>query len=372
MTNKERVKLRLKQLGDGRQSCYLDYQKDGKRIREALSLYLLPETSNKVVADNKRTMKEAQAIRTRRQAELTAYETGIEIEHPKSRRTLSEAIDDYHRLLSERGVSAVSNIITLRKAVAGYRGDAVMLSDVDADYCNGFVDYLLDGFRTKWGRPLAMNGAECVVYHFSSCLNLAVDSGHIRHNPMSGIKVSERIKRTKSDNITFLTAGELKLLMATQCPVVSRPQVKQSFLLACFTGLSLKDVKTLMWKDIKTADGVTTLPMASRKTRVPLSDVARRWLPEVKDKRLNVFKGLPTDTRINDILKSWSEKAGIAKPLSFRIARDTFIYLLLTTGTDIVTLAEMLNFKGVHSEARLLNYAKMAGVVTTDINSLSL
>ena len=58
---KSHITLKYKKIDNGKKSIYLDYYKDGKRIREALHLYLLPETSKKNISANKRTMKEAEA-----------------------------------------------------------------------------------------------------------------------------------------------------------------------------------------------------------------------------------------------------------------------------------------------------------------------
>lgn len=67
-----------------------------------------------------------------------------------------------------------------------------------------------------------------------------------------------------------------------------------------------------------------------------------RWLPETTNHRGLVFKGLPKDTEIRNILLQWGKNAGIEQQLSFRLAQNTFIYLLLITGTDIGTVSCML------------------------------
>ena len=64
------ITLKYNDIDNGKKSIYLDYYKDGKRIREALHLYLLSEASKKNIIANKRTMKEAEAVRTERESEL--------------------------------------------------------------------------------------------------------------------------------------------------------------------------------------------------------------------------------------------------------------------------------------------------------------
>lgn len=105
----------------------------------------------------------------------------------------------------------------------------------------------------------------------------------------------------------FLTVDEIKALMDTPCPVMSRPQVKQAFMLSIFTYLSSADVLSLKWKDIKTIEGRTTIEVHSRKSSVPLTAVSMRWLPETTNHRGLVFKGLPKDTEIRNILLKWAK-----------------------------------------------------------------
>ena len=95
---KSHIILKYKEIENGKKSIYLDYYKDGKRIREAIHLYLLPETSKKNISANKRTMKEAETIRTERENELLAVRFGIETKEPSPMR-IGEAIDEYETYL---------------------------------------------------------------------------------------------------------------------------------------------------------------------------------------------------------------------------------------------------------------------------------
>ncbi|WP_417935125.1 Arm DNA-binding domain-containing protein, partial [Enterococcus faecium] len=56
---KARISLKYKEICGGRKSLYLDYYSNGKRIRESLRLYLLPETSRKAKGENKAVMQKA-------------------------------------------------------------------------------------------------------------------------------------------------------------------------------------------------------------------------------------------------------------------------------------------------------------------------
>ena len=179
-----------------------------------------------------------------------------------------------------------------------------------------------------------MTTARAYIYLFSSTLNNAVTNGIIGVNPLRFVNIHGRITRERPLK-KFLTVDEIKVLMNTPCPVMSRPQVKQAFMLSVFTYLSFADVLSLKWKDIKTSEGKTTIEVYSRKSSIPLTDISMRWLPETTSRSGLVFRGLPKSSEILNILHLWGEKAGLKQPLNFRLAQNTFIYLLLTTGTDM-------------------------------------
>ena len=132
---KSRINLKYKDIDGGRKSIYLDYYKDGKRIRESLRLYLLPETSRKAAAGNKAVMRKAEEVRRSRIEELTAGENGIEIDAAMSDIPLAKIIKDYHTLMLERGdKSTAGKIRGMYRAGMAYRGEDGLLTWADAEY----------------------------------------------------------------------------------------------------------------------------------------------------------------------------------------------------------------------------------------------
>ena len=222
------------------------------------------------------------------------------------------------------------------RAVVAYRGNDVSLPQVDVEYCDGLVNFLRDEYHSVHGK-LRMTTARAYIYLFSAALNLAVENGLIARNPLFFVKIHDRITRERPAK-QHLTFDEIRLLMETQCPVISRPQVKQAYLFSIFTGLTALDIVNLRWKDFKTPPGgKLSVRCQSRKIFIPLSSNALRWLPETSNHRGLVFKGLPKDTEINNILGLWQKKSGIGKRLNFTLARNTFAYLILSTGADVAT-----------------------------------
>lgn len=339
-TTKSHISLKYKEMNNGKKSIYLDYYKDGKRIREALRLYLLPETSSKNISANRRTMKEAETIRSDRENGLVAARFGIDTKE-RSSMCIGEAIDEYEKIYRDRGdTSSANNTRCMKRAVNAYRGLDTKVTDIDEDYCDGLVDFLHESYAGQFGK-IRMTTARSYIYLFSGMLNNAVSNGIIGVNPLRYVNIHGRITRERPLK-NFLTVEEIRSLMDTPCPVMSRPQVKQAFMLSVFTYLSSADVIALKWKDIRTDGGRTTIKVHSRKSAVPLTPVSMRWLPETTNHRGLVFKGLPKDTEIRNILLKWGKNAGLKQTLSFRLAQNTFIYLLLTSGTDIGTISCML------------------------------
>lgn len=350
---KSRINLKYKDIDGGRKSIYLDYYKGGKRVRESMRLYLLPETDRKAIAGNKTVMRQAREILRIRLEELAASDNGLEIEATVPDIPLANIIKDYHSVVLGRGdKSTASNIMGMYRAVKAYRGEDVMLSAVDVEYCDGLVDFLRDEYHSVHGK-LKMTTARAYIYLFSAALNLAVENGLIRRNPLFFVKIHDRITRERPEKL-HLSVDEIKLLMDTQCPVISRPQVKQAYMLSVFTGLTAPDVAGLRWKDIKTPpDGKRSVWCASRKIFVPLSSNAVRWLPETSNRRGLVFKGLPKDTETNNILKLWQKKSGIEKRLNFTLARNTFAYLILSAGADVATFCSLMGIASKNAKGYL-------------------
>lgn len=350
---KARINLKYKEIDGGRKSLYLDYYSNRKRIRESLRLYLLPETSRKAKAENKAVMQKAMEIQHRRMDELTASEKEVEIGTSLPEVPLAKAIKDYHTFILGRGdKSTAGNIMGMSRAVTAYRGEDVMLSDVDVSYCDGLVDFLQYDYHSVHGK-LKMTTARSYIYLFSGALNMAVEKGYISRNPLFFVKIHDRITRERPQK-QFLSVEEVRLLMETQCPVISRPQVKQAYLFSIFTGLIAYDIVNLKWKDLKTSpDGKLSVWCSSHKIFIPLSSNALRWLPDTTNHRGMIFKGLPKDTEINNILKLWQRKAGIEKRLNFSLARNTFAYLILSAGADVTTFCSLMGIASKNAKGYL-------------------
>lgn len=173
----------------------------------------------------------------RKENGLLAVRFGIETKEPSPMR-IGEAIDEYEKIIFDKGdISSANNIRCMKKAVMAYRGLDTKVVDIDESYCDGLVDFLHKDYTAQFGK-ISMTTARAFIYLFSSTLNNAVANGIIGVSPLRFVNIHGRITRERPLK-KFLTIDEIKALMDTPCPVMSRPQVKQAFMLSIFTYLSL-------------------------------------------------------------------------------------------------------------------------------------
>jgi integrase len=186
---------------------------------------------------------------------------------------------------------------------------------------------------------------------FSTTLNNAVRQGIIRTNPMTELDAKERIQ-PKNGSKQYLTIEELRKLMNTDC---YRPEVKQAFVFACFTGLRLSDMYRLAPIHIfQSADGKSEyIDMEMQKTErpviIPLSEEAKRWMPEAKGKDIPFFDIPTTGTVIGRALRKWAEAAGVEKHISFHVSRHTFATMMLTLGADLFTTSKLMGHTNIQT-----------------------
>ena len=166
-----------------------------------------------------------------------------------------------------------------------------------------------------------------------------------------GIYAKERIQ-PKDGKKEYLTIEELKALMATDS---YRPEVKQAFIFACFTGLRLSDMYKLAPIHIfKTPDGKGEyIDMEMQKTEkpviIPLSEEAKRWLPKPKGITTPFFDIPTTQTVIGRALRKWAEAAGVEKHISFHCSRHTFGTMMLTLGADLFTTSKLMGHTNIQT-----------------------
>lgn len=204
--------------------------------------------------------------------------------------------------------------------------------DITEIRCKRFRQYLLDRF----------NGSTPADYYtrFKWVMKAATREGYYLHNPTEEIKSKSNPASFIKDN---LEVDEYLKLIKTPC---LNQEVKEAFILSCYTGLRYVDVKKLTWQDIKGATMKTGMRQAKTKQPVILTlhPVAQTILERRKSRleevelEKRVFY-LPCNDGCNKLLQQWKDAAKIEKHITWSVARLSFSILLLDEGVDDATVA---------------------------------
>ena len=353
---KEPIRLRMKELSNGSKSLYLDIYRNGKRSYEYLKMYIIPEVDDNARRQNKATMIAANAIKSKRIIELTNGEAGIKRADDKEAMFLLDWMNTYMENQQKRGKKDGHQIKVAIQILKDYAGERVTMEQIDKEFCQGYIDYLLTEYRPA-GKPVSRFTAQNYYRVLNGALNAAVRADVIKVNPFTKIGNSDKIRRPESKR-EYMTIEELRTLIATP---MKNEAVKQAYLFSCFCGLRISDIIGLKWGNVYVDNGQYRLEVVMQKTKepiyLPLSPEALRWMPERGDKTSedSVFD-LPSTTHINILLKPWAKAAGIDKKFSFHTARHTFATMMLTLGADLYTTSKLLG----HTDVKMTQvYAKI-------------
>ena len=276
---KEPVRIRTKPLSNGNRSIFLDVYWKGVRKYEYLKLYLVPELDAACRDRNNETMAVAERIKAERIMSLNGHSVAEWDSVKKGAMLLTQWIEEY----CKGGIGVKESTLhtryemlnTVEKYLASINRRHISLDDIDADFCRGYVKFLRSFPNSRYTKDLSKapvisaNTASSYFALFSTCMNNAVKAGILRENPVNKLDPRERLQRREGRK-EYLTIEEVKLLMDTDC---YRPEVKQAFLFACFTGLRLSDIYALTPRHIVTApDGYTKyISIEMKKTERPVT-----------------------------------------------------------------------------------------------------
>lgn len=405
---KEPVRLREKPLKDGVKSLYLDIYQDGQRHYEYLKLYINPGTDPITRKKNKAAMDAARVIQAKRLIEIQSGVANIMTSDKRRIRFVDYYNEYYNTRPNISNKYKASASYALYRWI-NFAGEDVLLSKITPEMLIEFGKYLgsvHNMFRSRKvkifpgegreGGYIPTKEAEDLIWELSchqkksystisretgieigtigyihrrlvsgskertltdatihsyfkfvtAVLNKASSKGLIAVNPVAALEMRER-PQGQSPEKTFLSLDEVSRLIDTPCPAY--PILKNMFLFACFTGLRCSDVKALTWKKVDDNMIGTTMQKTQKAIYIPISNNARRWLPErgsagPEDK---VFTGYPTINTVCRTIDKWAKDAGIDKHVTFHIARHTFATLTLEYGADLYTVSKLLGHQRV-------------------------
>lgn len=367
------VKLREKKLKDGSTSLYLDITMKGKRYKEYLKLYLVNPTNPTEKEQNRHVLAAAHAMRARR--ELDIINGKFEIEQPVKEGV--RFLDYYRKMCEERlktpdSMGNWGNWHSCLKHLEVYCDEETTFDDIDADWIQGFKDYLNTAEKDSQKKTnpkqkyvfqgLSQNSKVSYFNKLRACLNQAFEDHIIQKNPMRGIEGFKQEEVARE----YLTIEEVRRMAATPC---NYPILKATFLFSCLTGLRKSDIEKLTWGEIHKQGNFTRIIFKQKKTGgqeyLDISDQATAYLGPRRNDTDRVFEGFTYGSWTSLELKRWALAAGITKNITFHCGRHTFAVMMLDLGADIYTVSKLLGHRELATTqiyAKVLDKNKQAAV----------
>lgn len=358
------VKLREKELNEGKKSLYLDIHSKGqKRVYEFLGLYLIKPKTTLDRDQNKQTRLQAETLRSKRQIELQSSTHGlISSANKKIDFVQHFATETEERYNIDVDYTSWSSTLNHLKSFMGK--DTILMHEIDKQWLERFKKYLLYQAKKSNLENISQNTASQYYNRVLNCLKEAYHKRLIPENPTEQVEYIDKLDTKKE----FLTIEELQILINTKCRY---PILKDAFIFSCLTGMRFGDIHKLTWSEVRYSEvNGWGIYFTQEKTEgvefLPISDQARNLLPENSGREDElVFIGLKYSGHYNFELSKWAKKAGITKHITFHCGRHTAATLLLSNDVDIYTVSKILGHKHLKTTeiyAKLVSSKRIAAV----------
>lgn len=221
----------------------------------------------------------------------------------------------------------------------------IPITDVTESFGKEYKVYLL---RDRQRKNDYTN--HCMAW-LSHLMNIAVDKGMIRYNPIEGIPYEKRA----TPKLKHIGKADLKRLMATPMAFDQTELARRLFIFSSLTGLAFADVMELRPCDIgSNVDGKRFIRKRRKKSDVeafvPLHPIAERILSlyNTEDYTKPVFPQI-TYRKVLSEMHTIGIALGIRTDLGFHAARHTFGVLTLSEGISIESISKMMGHTNISS-----------------------
>lgn len=344
---KKSVYLRKKELAKGVISLYLDYYQEGQRKYEFLKLYYKknPSTPEEREA-RKEKLELAEDIRRKRESQYKHAEYGI-----TSPQLLNRNFIDYFQEYYDSYTKKDKRM--LKGALDQFREyiktPVIKTGSITPQIIEGYRDHLLKNF----------NGSTPHSYfsRFKKAVRHAYKKGYFYRNPAEGISCPVNEEITKD----ILSIDEIHSLVKAEC---GNPEVKRAFLFCLNTGLRFAEANNLQWKDIQDSQIKKRQSKTGQFAYIDLNNSALKLMGEPGEPENFVFN-LPSHTACSKDLKTWKNRAGITKHITWHCSRHTFATLLLSNNANVKTVQGLLghsSIKYVQRYTRIIDELKKEAV----------
>lgn len=326
------VKLRKRALKD-RYRYFLDIHEGGKRSTEFLNVYLYKRPKDAVEKSNNEESKRiAEAIRAKKELELSATDYDIETSH-RRKINFYTYYDNFLSTYTKKDIRMIRNVLPYLKNYA--KKQVLQPKDITESFCEGFKYYLDNQGKLNGDTP------HDYFAKFKKVLKAATRDKVFSANPAAEVRNKVDKQKIAKD---VLTVEEIQALAKADC---GNDQIKRAFLFACNTGLRYCDIVELKWKHINAGALTIGQQKTERKVTINLNTSASRLIGEFGQPDDLVFT-LPSHTGVLKSLRLWKVKAGLTKHVTFHVARHSFATNLLIHETDIRSVASLLGHSGLN------------------------
>jgi site-specific recombinase XerD len=282
--------------------------------------------------------------------------------------TLLEAIKDHNQKMEalvgkEYAGGTLKRFEVLERHVELFLQYKYHIADIDIkkiahEFISDFEFYL----RTE--KKCANNTAVKHVKNLGKIVRICISNKWIDRDPLFGYKF-----KTKKVDRAFLSGEELQIMADKQFATQRLSQVRDVFILCCYTGLAYSDVQRLKLSNIiKGIDGNQWICINRKKTdtrsAIPLLPAAMSILEKYSDNPycVNNDRAMPvaSNQKMNEYLREIATLCTINKPLSSHIARHTFATTVtLLNGVPIESVSKMLGHTNIRTTQQ---YAKVLDI----------
>lgn len=300
-------------------SFKLDIYHNG--VRQYQTLDITAQTINRQSAEYKNAYARAEAIRARREAELSINSDVLMLGFKMNA--------DFFTFFQARINSKSGRMITQHTAVLKHfkkftGKDRLMFSQLNKT--------LLRDFRSYLDTVCSASTPSSYFKRLQEVIRDAVDMGYLKSDIGKGITNTNPVANTLRKNVLF--ADEIEKLSKTPC---KNFEVRRAFLFACMTGFREVDCRSLHWDNVDLKG--SKILIDQNKTGVPiwmpLNQTAVQLLGKAGSGR--VFK-LPNRTNVRKHIVAWANNANLNKRITFNCARHSFASnILIQTGNIKVT-----------------------------------
>lgn len=351
---------------------YLETYMYGRQSRRALGLSL---TGDKV--QDKKVMKLAEIIRSRREMQLACVEWGIP-DLLGSDRILTIYIEENYQ--KSKNYTLARCLHYIKK----YRNSNVKLSEVNERWIEDFQGWLVSE------SGLSQGSASLYSSMLRHQLRLAVRDKILLSSPAQFVRNIPMPESKKQP----LSLEQLRNLAEIQINGNLGSEIRLAFFFSCLTGFRVSDLKELKFGMVyRDSDGKLWISKKQKKTghvvNIPLHENAVKIIRAQKE---NAFSGealepaagraicgketgvekagnvmmdfvfpllAQTKSNTDQYLKKWGLAAGI-EHVSWHTARHTFATIALENGAEIRTVSELLGHTNLSTTMR---YAKATDVL---------